>query len=174
MTQLKSKMAVRSALEAQLAPFGGRLEPWFVPAAMAAQGVRRTTRGGHHVYVLACDGFGEDGTEMGIYVGRSRYLPETRFAQHLSGLAEKHAARWFRLDRPGRKRRPLVLLPVFHTHLNPMTKAEAEEREVEMVHALLNAGVPKSQVGGPRSLSKKSRPRGEGNGTSGDTSRGAT
>jgi hypothetical protein len=146
----KSRKAVRSVLEGQFASFGVRPEPWLGAALKAAQRVERKTRGQHHLYVLVSDGFGEDGKGLGLYVGRTKYRPETRFAQHAEGRADSRSARWFRKDRPGQKHRPLALLPSFFAHLNPLSKAEAELLEMRLVEVLVAAGVPLARVGGPR------------------------
>ena len=147
-----SRRTIKRVLEGQFAQFGLRAEPWLGAALKSAQTVRRTTRGRHHVYVLACDGFGEDGKGLGLYVGETSQLPEKRFAEHASGLGEMDAARQFRLDRKGTKRRPLSLLPSFYAHLNPLTKSEAKKLEVLLVEALVAGGVPSHRVGGPRDL----------------------
>lgn len=149
----KSRKPIRAELGAQFLKLGVRPEPWIGNAMRAAQGVKRTTRGRHHLYVLVCDGFDEDRKGLGLYVGRSTCLPETRFAQHASGLEATNAARLFRLDRKGAKHRPLALLPSFFRHLNPLEKAEAEVLEVALVEAMIAAGVPESRVGGPRDRS---------------------
>ena len=145
-----SRLALRSQLETFFLAAGMRPEPWLGAALKAAQGVTRQTRGNHHLYVLASNGFGEDGLGAGLYVGRSRYRPQRRFEQHTSGDARRHAARRFRLDRNGTRHVPLQLLPSFFAHLNPLSKAEAEVLEVALVHALLKAGVPVGRVDGPR------------------------
>ena len=149
-----SSKALHKALEGQFVTSGVRPEPWIGNAMRAAQGVKRTTRGRHHLYVLVCDGYDDDGKGLGLYVGRSKYLPETRFGQHASGLEESHAARLFRRDRNGPKHKPLALLPSFFNHLNPLPKAEAEVLEVALVEAMVAAGVPASRVGGPRDRSE--------------------
>jgi hypothetical protein len=146
----RCRRGLRSELESLFMAAGVRPEPWLGAALRAAQGVTRTTRGNHHLYVLVHDGFDEDGAGAGLYVGRSRYLPKTRFAQHASGLAEKHAARRFRLNRPGTRYRLLALLPSLFAHLNPLSRAEAEVLEVTLVECMLAAGVPSARVGGPR------------------------
>lgn len=145
-----SRLALRSQLEAFFLAAGVRPEPWLGAALKAAQGVTRTTRGNHHLYVLVSNGFGEDGRGAGLYVGRSRYRPQRRFEQHASGDPRRHAARRFRVDRNGTRHVPLQLLPSFFAHLNPLSKAEAEVLEVALVHALLKAGVPVGRVDGPR------------------------
>ena len=153
MTKDRQTTECASDLEALFLKNGVRPEAWIHKARKAAKDVKRTTRGRHHLYVLAFDGCGEDGKGIGLYVGRSRYRPETRFKEHASGLAEKRAARRFRLTRNGAKHRPLALLPSFYAHLNPLTKDEAEMLEVALVEAMIAAGVPASRIGGPRDRS---------------------
>lgn len=145
----------REALEAAFRKLGVRPEPWLGAALQAAKGVTRTTKGHHHLYVLVYDGCGEDGLGLGVYVGRSRYKPETRFAKHAAGTSESKSARRFRLGRNGKRHRPIALLPSFFSHLNPLKCEEAKRLEVALVQALLAAGVPSSRVDGPRRYDTK-------------------
>jgi hypothetical protein len=144
------RKAKRVLLEELFVHAGAKPEPWFGAALHAARGVTRETKGNHHLYVLMYDGYGEDGLGVGLYVGRSRYTPERRFAQHKSGLAEQNAARRFRLDRPGKKYRPLALLPSFYEHLNTLSVPGAKVLEETLVKVMLLAGVPPDRLGGPR------------------------
>ena len=146
------RKAKRVPVEQLFAHAGAKPEAWLGAALHAAQAVKRSTKGNHHLYVLMYEGYGEDGLGVGLYVGRSRYTPERRFAQHKSGLAEQNAARRFRLDRPGKKYRPLALLPSFYGHLNPLSVPEAKVLEEALVKAMLDAGVPRDRLDGPRGI----------------------
>lgn len=152
----RSRMDVRQQLTRRFEAVGTLPAPWMGAAFEAVRRLERRTTGRHHVYVLACSGHGEGRRGLGLYAGQSRYTSERRFGEHLSGLREKRAARDFRLDRVGGRRVPLGLLPSFHAHLNPLSRAEADVLEVALVQALLSAGVPKALVGGPRVLKTSS------------------
>ncbi len=148
----RSRKPVRNLLEQRFAAAGTRPAPWIGSAMRAVQAVSRSTTGKHHVYVLVKIGFDEDGKGMGLYVGETARRPERRFDQHASGLRTKRAAQEFQLDRQGGARIPLGLLPSFHGHLNPVSRAEGKRLEVALVQALLAAKVPASRVGGPKVL----------------------
>lgn len=169
-----SSKALLKVLEGQFVTSGVRPEPWIGKAMRAAQGVKRTTRGRHHLYVLVCDGYDDDGKGLGLYVGESTSTPERRFNKHLSGLKENDAARQFRLNRPGRRHRPLALLSSLFAHLNPLPKAEAEVLEVALVEAMIAAGVPASRVGGPRDRSEDESEPGEPSALTGEDGAPAT
>ena len=158
----RSRLDVRQQLIRRFEAVGTLPAPWIGAAFEAVRRLERTTSGRHHVYVLACSGHGDDRRGLGLYAGQSRYTPERRFGEHASGLREKRAARDFRLDRVGGRRVPLGLLPSFHAHLNPLSRAEADVLEVALVEALLSAGVPKALVGGPRVLKPRSVEDGAG------------
>jgi hypothetical protein len=151
----RSRKPVRNLLEQRFALAGARPASWIGSAMRAVQAVSRSTTGKHHVYVLVCNGFGEDRRGLGLYVGETWLRPAGRFVQHASGLSEQGAARDFRLDRVGGRRVPLGLLPSFHAHLNPLSRDEARQLEVALVQALLAAKVPAERVGGPRVLKAK-------------------
>lgn len=153
--QRRSGRALKAQLEERFAAAGTQPETWLGDAMRAVQGLQRTTTGKHHVYVLVCNGFGEDRRGLGLYVGETKRRPERRFEQHASGLRSENAARDFRLDRVGGRRVPLGLLPSFHAHLNPLGREEAKQLEVALVQALLAAKVPAARVGGPRELTAK-------------------
>jgi hypothetical protein len=153
--QRQSGRALKAQLEDRFAAAGTRSETWLGDAMRAVQSVQRTTTGKHHVYVLVCNGYGDDRKGLGLYVGETKWRPERRFDQHASGLRSNKAARDFLLDRVGGRRVPLGLLPSFHAHLNPVSRDEAKQLEVALVQALLAAKVPAERVGGPRVLKAK-------------------
>jgi hypothetical protein len=153
--QRKSRKAVRDQLTECFAAAGTRPETWLGDAMRAVQGLQRTTTGKHHVYVLVCNGFGEDRQGLGLYVGETWRRIEVRFAQHASGLDKDKPAKAFKLKRSGGPRVPLGLLPSFYAHLNPLGREEARLLEVALVQALLAAKVPAARVGGPRVLKPK-------------------
>lgn len=151
----RSRKVVRDQLAERFAAAGTRPEPWLGDAMRAVQGIRRSTTGKHHVYVLVCNGYGDDRQGLGLYVGETWRRIEVRFGQHAAGLRKGNPARDFRLDRVGGRRVPLGLLPSFHAHLNPLIREEARQLEVALVQALLAANVPAARVGGPRVLKAK-------------------
>jgi hypothetical protein len=153
--QRQSGRALKAQLEQRFAAAGTRSETWLGDAMRAVQGLQRTTTGNHHVYVLVCNGFGDDRQALGLYVGETKRLPEVRFAQHASGLEEDKPAKAFKLKRSGGRRVPLGLLPSFYAQLNPLGREEARLLEVALVQALLAAKVPAARVGGPRVLKAK-------------------
>jgi hypothetical protein len=153
--QRRSGRALKAQLEERFAAAGTRSETWLGGAMRAVQSVQRTTTGKHHVYVLLCNGYGDDRQGLGLYVGETWRRPEVRFEQHAAGLRKGNPAKDFKLDRVGGRRVPLGLLPSFHAHLNPLSRDEAMQLEVALVQALLAANVPAARVGGPRVLKPK-------------------
>jgi hypothetical protein len=146
----KGGKSVRAALEARFDQFGARPEPWFRNAWLAARSVGSNSKGRHHLYVLVCAGYGPDGKGLGLYVGETRRRPDVRFEQHASGQSERYAARPFRHDCGGTRRRPIAVLGSFCGHLGFPTKANAKEIEFSLVEAIRSADVPRDRVGGPR------------------------
>ena|SRR5947209_1869035 len=65
-----------------------------------------------------------------VYVGMTGLDPEQRFQNHMSGHKASKWAQSF-----GER-----LLPKLYEHLNPMTSAEAEEKEIELRRKLRNQG----------------------------------
>lgn len=62
--------------------------PWLKSARECLK-ILETPDVGHyqgHLYVILIDGYSETNQYYGVYVGSSRYLPETRFKQHKAGI----------------------------------------------------------------------------------------
>ena len=90
----------------------------------------RTAKGNHHLYAILLDGFVAKG-RFGVYIGESRYRPEKRFTQHLSGVRSSRVV----------QRRGIALLPSLVAHLNPLARGEAKELEVALAQALMAMGI---------------------------------
>ena len=116
--------ALRAAAEAGVEPL-----PWLDAARRAARGLRRETRGTHHLYVTVVDGYVRGG-RYGVYVGESRYRPENRLAQHRAGV---------RAAKVGH--RMVALLPSLVAHLNPLGREEAKTLEAVLARVLREAGL---------------------------------
>ena len=96
----------------------------------------------HHVYVIRLNPAvlshrkfreknpGHDPRKPCVYVGKSFRTPEERLAQHLAG---ERASRW--VTKYGKE-----LIRRQYEHLNPMTRAEAEQEEVALANRLRRRG----------------------------------
>jgi len=109
-------------------------------ASIATDSAR--TRQPHHVYVVELDrnvlesvkvqrqNPERDSEKPCVYVGMTSLTPEQRFENHKAG---KKASRFV-------QKYGLHLLPQLYTHLNPMTRDEAEVTERELAEQLRLAG----------------------------------
>lgn len=115
----------RAVAELQAAPVG-----WLDVARSVCGRFHRTATGNHHLYAVLLDGFVTKG-RFGVYIGESRYTPESRLMQHLAGVRASGVV----------QRRGVTLLPSLVAHLNPLARQEAKELEIELAGALKAAGI---------------------------------
>ena len=117
-------------LELAVADYEAASIPWLDTARSVCRRFHRGSAGKHHLYAVLLDGFVGKG-RLGVYIGESRYTPERRLQQHLSGVRASGVV----------QRLGVTLLPSLVAHLNPLGRKEAKELERELARALAAAGI---------------------------------
>lgn len=126
----RSRVRPVRRLEQAAAEFDAAPIEWLDTARNVCRRFHRNTKGHHHLYAVLLDGFVNKG-RFGVYIGESRYTPERRLVQHLSGIRASGVV----------QRRGVTLLPSLVAHLNPLGRAEAKVLEGELARALGAAGI---------------------------------
>lgn len=126
----RSRLRPVRRLEQAAAALSAAPVEWLDLARSICARFHRTAKGNHHLYAVLLEGFVARG-RFGVYIGESRYTPEKRFSQHCAGIRASGVV----------QRRGIALLPSLVAHLNPLSRKEAKELEVELARALRSAGI---------------------------------
>lgn len=111
---------------------------WLEKAAETTAQFTPKTSGKHNLYIILLTGLSGKKPGYGLYVGETSKPPDARFKEHAQGKRNRKGPLFSRVvHRHGK-----CLLPTLYGHLNPLSRAEAKELEVEITEALRLEGIP--------------------------------